>query len=100
MASILACDLPSMVLILIAISLIHFTALIGATKPSVISGEGTAITAQKTPKQPMQKTAAAQELEDLLKQADEEEGRKVRNHRFSALPKDSADLCSARCVLV
>lgn len=48
----------------------------------------------------MQKTAAAQELEDLLKQADEEEGRKVRNHRFSALPKDSADLCSARCVLV
>lgn len=48
----------------------------------------------------MQKTAAAQELEDLLKQADEEEGRKVRNHRFSTLPKGLADLCSARYVLV
>jgi hypothetical protein len=64
--------------------LAHLTALVGATKPNVVPSEVTMTSAQKTSNQPAQKTAAAQELEDMLKQADEEEGRKVHSLPFSA----------------
>lgn len=57
--------------------------MVGQTKPNAGVNQTTTVPAEKAPKAAGQKTAAAQELEDMLKQADEEEGRKVNlRHRW------------------
>ena len=52
-------------------------ALLGSSKPVANAGDKAQSDPEEVHKAPKQKTAAAQELEEMLKEADEEDGRKV-----------------------